>query len=209
MTWINKNIKDLDKIEDFDYLLEEFNKMLNPSAIEYKGDQLSLQKPKDWDEEKYGKEEWCSVGKPSNFPDKYKSDEELFNETISIIKGTYIEELINKYKLFKTRCAILQPKKCYTWHFDNWPRIHFIVQSNPKCYFIFGEQKKEYLEQGKTYFTDTTDPSGHTAINASWFPRIHIFGNVKEFEGRRWEITEERKIYNEKEKNKDLQLLHA
>ena len=49
MTWINKNIKDLDKIEDFDYLLEEFNKMLNPSAIEYKGDQLSLQKPKDWD----------------------------------------------------------------------------------------------------------------------------------------------------------------
>ena len=27
---------------------------------------------------------------------------------------------------------------------------------------------------------------------------------MKEFEGRRWEITEERKIYNEKEKNKDL-----
>ena len=142
MTWINKNIKDLDKIEDFDYLLEEFNKMLNPSAIEYKGEQLSLQKPKDWDEEKYGKEEWCSVGKPSNFPDKYKSDEELFNETISIIKGTYIEELINKYKLFKTRCAILQPKKCYTWHFDNWTKDSFYYTIKSKMLLYFWRTKK-------------------------------------------------------------------
>lgn len=209
MTWINKQIKFLDNIEDFNILVDEFEDILSPSKIEYKGGQLSLQKAIDWDSNEYGREEWSSIGKPSDLPDKYKSNEELFNESIDIIKGTYIEELINKYGLFKTRCAILQPKNCYTWHFDNWPRIHFVVQSNPKCFFIFGNNKKEYLEQGKIYFTDTTDPSGHTAINASWFPRIHIFGNVREFEGKEWIMTEERKIFNDREKAKDMQLLHT
>ena len=209
MRWINTNLCYLNNIEDFSFLQNEFNELLSVENIEYKSNQLALQKSNDWDSEKYGREEWCSVGKPSDLPDKYKSNEELFDETIDILKGTYIEELLLEYNIFKGRCAILPPKSCYTWHFDNWPRIHFVIESNPKCFFLFGDHKKEYLEQGKIYFTDTTDSAGHTAINASWYPRIHIFGNIKEFNGRKWEMTEERKEFNEQEKAKDMRLLHT
>lgn len=209
MKWINTNLCYLDNIDNFEFLKAEFDELLSEENLAYKDNQLALQKAHDWDEEKYGREEWCSVGKPSFLPDKYKSDEELFDETITILKGTYIEQLMIDYNLFKTRCAILPPKSCYTWHFDNWPRIHFVIESNPKCFFLFGDYKKEHLEQGKIYFTDTTDPKGHTAINASWYPRIHIFGNVRSFLGRTWEMTEERKIFNEKEKAKDMQFLYT
>ena len=209
MKWINTNLCYLGDIDNFKLLKDEFDKILSVKKIEYKNDQLALQKSKDWDEEKFGREEWCSVGKPSDLPDKYKSNEELFNETIDILKGTYIEQLIIKYNIFKTRCAILSPKSCYTWHFDNWPRIHFVIDSNPKCFFLFGNHKKEYLKEGKIYFTDTTDSKGHTAINASWYPRIHIFGNIKSFQDKTWEMTEERKLFNEKEKAKDMRLLYT
>ena len=209
MKWINKNIACLGDIKDFDLLKEEFFEILHKDVIEYKSNQLSLQKPDDWDSQKYGREEWCSVGKPTDFPDNYKSDEELFNTPIDIIRGTYVEELILKYDMFKTRCAVLDQKNCYTWHFDNWPRIHFVIESNPKCFFIFGEQGKQHLRESKIYFTDTTDPAGHTAINASWFPRVHIFGNVRAFDGRVWSMTEERKQFNEREKIKDMRLLHS
>ena len=209
MKWINSNICYLGEIHNFNLLQNEFNQLLSIENIEYKDDQLSLQKAKDWDTKKFGREEWCSIGKPSNLPDKYKSDEEAFVETIDILKGSYIEQLMIEYRIFKTRCAILSPRSCYTWHFDNWPRIHFVVDSNTKCFFLSGDYKKENLEQGKIYFTDTTDPKGHTAINASWYPRIHIFGNIKSFQGRTWKITEERKLFNEKEKAKDMQLLYS
>ena len=207
--WIDKNIAFLKTIENFKLLKDEFLKLLSKDVIEYKGNQLSLQKPDDWNCDMFGKEEWCSVGKPSNFPAKYKSDEELFNTPLDIIKGTYIEKLIIDYNLFKTRVAILDRKTCYTWHFDNWPRIHFVIESNPKCFFIFGEQSKQHLVEGNVYFTDTTDPLGHTAVNASQFPRIHIFGNIKKFDGRVWSMTEERKEFNDREKAKDMRLLHT
>ena len=75
-------------------------------------------------------------------------------------------------------------------------------------FFIFGEQSKQHLVEGNVYFTDTTDPLGHTAVNASQFPRIHIFGNIKKFDGRVWSMTEE-KEFNDREKAKDMRLLHT
>ena len=93
MKWINTNLCYLNDIEDFSFLQDEFNELLSVENIEYKANQLALQKSRDWDSKKYGREEWCSVGKPSDLPDKYKSNEELFDETIDILKGTYIEQL--------------------------------------------------------------------------------------------------------------------
>lgn len=206
---MNPNIKDLGTITDFNLLKDEFDYILSPQNIDYKENQLALQKPTDWDEVEYGREEWCSVGKPSFLPGKYQHNEELFTTTIDILKGSYIEELMSEYSLFKTRCAIVPPKSCYTWHYDNWPRIHFVIQTNPKCFFLFGDHKKEHLEVGKIYFTDTTDPTGHTAINASWHYRIHIFGNIKKFGDRTWKMTEQQKEFNIRERERDFNNIHV
>ena len=67
MKWINSNICYLGEIHNFNLLQNEFNQLLSIENIEYKDDQLSLQKAKDWDTKKFGREEWCSIGKPSNF----------------------------------------------------------------------------------------------------------------------------------------------
>ena len=84
--WIDKNIAFLKTIENFKLLKDEFLKLLSKDVIEYKGNQLSLQKPDDWNCDMFGKEEWCSVGKPSNFPAKYKSDEELLTPLLTSLK---------------------------------------------------------------------------------------------------------------------------
>lgn len=204
MTWINKNVKDLGPIPNFERVKKEFHDTISQERVKYKFDQqLGLQYPDGWDVDAHGPLEWSGTGKPSEMPGQFQHNEELFKNILPHIKGTYIEELIAEHNLFKSRSAVLKPKSCYTWHYDNWPRIHFVIESNPKCFFLFGDQGKVSLEEGRIYFTDTTDPAGHTAINASWYKRIHIFGNIKEFEGRTWEMTEERKEANVKARDID------
>jgi hypothetical protein len=91
-------------------------------------------------------------------------------------KDTIFEELINQYKLIRTRLMIVGPYACYSMHTDTTPRIHIPLITNPDCYFVFKKGIVQHLPVGLVYWADTTQ--SHTFINCSDRPRLHLVGIV-------------------------------
>ena len=87
----------------------------------------------------------------------------------------YINELIKKHKMFRTRVMLQPSASCYTYHKDFTPRKHIPVITNNDCLFIL-EDIVYRMKEGLIYFVDTTKQ--HTAVNGSKKTRIHIVGNV-------------------------------
>jgi len=91
-------------------------------------------------------------------------------------KDTIFEELINQYRLIRTRLMIIGPYSCYSMHKDSTPRIHIPIITNPDCYFVFKQGIIQHLPVGSVYWTDTTQL--HTFMNCSDKPRLHLVGVV-------------------------------
>ena len=93
----------------------------------------------------------------------------------------YINSIIEKYGMYRTRIMKLLGGCCYTVHVDNDPRIHIPLTSDEKNYFICNDQLIKMPADGSVYLVDTRYP--HTAVNASnsRFIRTHIIGNVNDF----------------------------
>jgi hypothetical protein len=157
------------KLESIDIIpiLTEYTR-LEPNIVwtdyGFKGKQSGLQ-------HKENEDVWASaVGRSSG------------NEFASSIlnpffKDTVFEEIINKYKLFKTRLMWLNPYACYSMHQDESPRIHIPLVTNKHCYFIFKKFFPTYLEINNVYWTDTTHY--HSFMNCSDLPRLHLVGAVQ------------------------------
>jgi hypothetical protein len=157
------------KLESIDIvpILEEYNQLESKivwTDYGFKGKQAGLQ-------HKVDEDEWASaVGRSSG------------NEFESFIlnpffKDTIFEDIILKYKLFKTRLMWLSPYACYSMHRDESPRIHIPLITNSHCYFIFKKFFPTHLELNNVYWTDTTHP--HSFMNCSELPRLHLVGAVK------------------------------
>jgi hypothetical protein len=97
--------------------------------------------------------------------------------TVSLFDLPYINSLLERYKMYRSRVLILDPKKCYSYHQDPSFRIHIPVVTNPNSWLLIDEEVYK-LNVGKAYLTNTK--LKHTAINADNEKRIHIVGCTKD-----------------------------
>ena len=137
------------------------------------------------------------------------NDNEMLKETeyvypINQVKGTYIEELINKYDFVcRWRISILPPRTTLSIHVDGSPlmntlqgggavmdwRLHFPIQTNNRCFLVnwpsnFGTPKDTGEEvttnmanfkSGNAYLLNTS--MMHCATNYSTSERIHLIAS--------------------------------
>lgn len=93
-------------------------------------------------------------------------------------KNTVFEEIINDFKLHRTRLMLVEPWSCYSMHRDTSPRVHIPLITNPECYFVFKDSGLvQHLPVGNVYWVDTT--KHHTFINCSAEQRLHLMGSVE------------------------------
>jgi len=134
-----------------------------------------------------GNDDWfCSVGKIHNL----KSPERYFSTVNESFKGTYIEDLIQRYpEYYRWRIMRLEPRHTYTIHQDSVAdktnlRLHIPVVTNPGAYLCFFKEmpstgkdltiRYEHLDVGNSYVVNTTGL--HTAVNYGTQARYHIVG---------------------------------
>lgn len=134
------------------------------SEFGHKGKQAGLQYCLD-------EEIWSSaVGQGSG-------DQTRFNNLNPVFLGTVFEELINEFKMFRTRFMWVGPYSCYSMHKDLTPRIHIPMITNPECYFVFKKGIISHLHPGAVYRTNTLEK--HTFMNCSDRPRLHLVGCIE------------------------------
>jgi hypothetical protein len=131
----------------------------------HKGRQAGLQ-------HRTGEDPWTSaVGK--------NKGKELDHTNLNpFFKNTAFEDIINEYKLIRTRLMWVGPYACYSMHKDTTPRIHIPLITNPECYFVFKDGSITHLSPGNTYWVDTT--RFHTFMNCSNKHRLHLIGVVEQ-----------------------------
>jgi len=105
-----------------------------------------------------------------------------FNVCHQILSGTIFEELINEYKLYRSRFMWVKAKSCYSLHKDFSYRIHVPIVTNPSAMFVFAEPgvvhipSLEHLPVGKVYQVDTTQR--HSFANFGDTDRLHFIGCI-------------------------------
>lgn len=144
---------------DVDKIIEEL-----ATLPEYKG-QISLQGTVT------STDPFAGVGRV----EKMEFPEEDF--TIPLFNIPFINSLIEKFKMYRTRVMTLDPRRCYSYHQDSSYRIHIPVVSNPKTWLMIDEQLYK-LRVGEAYIVNTK--MIHTAINCYSEPRTHIVGCISE-----------------------------
>ena len=89
----------------------------------------------------------------------------------------YVNSIIKKLKMFRTRVMRMSSKTCYSYHKDPSQRIHIPLITNENCFFVIDDKVSRYPADGNYYLIDTTKK--HTFVNASFEKRIHIIGGVE------------------------------
>jgi hypothetical protein len=107
---------------------------------------------------------------------KSRGHELLYTSINPFFTGTVFEELINKYKLKRTRLLWLKPMACYSMHQDSTPRIHIPLITNPECYFVFKQGLIQHMPAGSVYSVNTT--LFHSFMNCSDHERLHLVGAI-------------------------------
>jgi hypothetical protein len=105
------------------------------------------------------------------------NSEQQYTNLNPILQGTIFEDIINEYKLVRTRFMWLNSRSCYSMHRDMTPRIHIPLITNPACYFVLKPESGgiiEHLPAGKVYWIDTR--THHTFMNCSTESRLHLIG---------------------------------
>jgi len=115
----------------------------------------------------------AEAAKGTNFV--LRTDEFDFN-TLIHPKFKYINSIINKYDMFRTRKMWMHEKFVYAWHVDNSPRIHIPLYTNENCMWIIEECVYRIPADGGVYLVDTTVPHTFLNANADPFLRTHIVG---------------------------------
>lgn len=105
--------------------------------------------------------------------------EDAYTQLCDNIVGTYWEEVINTVTALspnpigRIRLMLLNPKTCYSWHQDTDDiRYHVPIVTNSKCFIATEQGLWRMNKEGQLYTLVSTVP--HTALNASFYPRIHL-----------------------------------
>jgi len=105
------------------------------------------------------------------------ASEKDFSQIHKKFSNTLFENLIDDFKLYRSRIMIMEGKTCYSFHADSTWRLHVPIVTNKDCIFYFPEYKEQYhLELGKVYLINTTEK--HTFLNGSTNSRIHLVGCI-------------------------------
>lgn len=157
---------------DIDLVLKQYS-MIEPSIIWVdmppKGKQAGLQYDTD------DRENLWSAG--TGTLSGLENPELKFKNLNPLLRGTIFEEIIQEYKLVRTRFMWVNGMSCYSIHRDLTPRIHVPIITNPECYFVMKQENQatiDHLPAGKVYWTDTR--KYHTFMNCSLEPRLHLIG---------------------------------
>ena len=144
-------------------ILESYSKLESEMQwYEYgKGRQTCLQY-------KLGEDPWLSAAGTN------RGQELKYTELNPFFKDTIFEELINQYKLKRTRLMWVEPMSCYSMHRDSTPRLHIPLVTNPQCYFVFKQGIVQHMPAGFVYRANTMEP--HTFMNCSEKRRLHFIG---------------------------------
>jgi hypothetical protein len=180
-------------LEDIDItdILSEYHKLdpnINWTQMGHKGKQTGLQYklesdpwtgawsgfPKDENGKNYTKETW------QNAVGRNKGMELTYNQLNPFFKDSVFEEIIKKYRMYRTRLMWVNGMSCYSIHRDSTPRIHIPLITNPECYFVFKDDNSSsmtYMKVGHVYWVDTRKK--HTFMNCSEIARLHLVGVVE------------------------------
>ena len=161
-------VKTLDEVLDFENLVTEVEfllKNLQPGNNQISC-QMSEKNSDNWQE---------STGSLSNLKNPL---EKSYRHVPKTLEGTQIEKVITKYKGFRSRLMIMEPRKTYSVHRDIFKRVHIPIITNEQCWMIWPyDNECHQLELGKSYLTDTT--KAHTFINGhNSLTRVHLVMSV-------------------------------
>lgn len=134
-----------------------------------------------------GENNWInSTGKRNllKYPERY------FNKVNEYLKGSYIENCINRYPdFYRWRLMKLIPRATYSIHHDGLPfreniRLHIPIITNPQAFLTFYDLAPQHdttvtvhhanLKVGHSYEVNTTGL--HTAVNYGMHDRYHMVG---------------------------------
>lgn len=108
-----------------------------------------------------------------------KLEEKDFTEFCKPFQGTLFEDvykaLDSKYFLGRVRIMKSKPKTCLTWHYDDNPRVHFVMKTQPGCFMVFQNEVK-HLPEHTWWWTNTF--LFHTAFNGSKEDRYHLVATI-------------------------------
>ena len=88
----------------------------------------------------------------------------------------YINSIMKKLNMKRTRVMRMPPMKCTTYHIDATKRIHIPLITNDDCFFVIEDEIYRLPVNENYYIVDTT--KRHTFVNASDKERIHIVGVI-------------------------------
>jgi len=161
-------IKILDTV-DSNLLYEEYSKIehhIDWFITGQQGRQTCIQTRPD---QPLGLDGCGSVDPKSNITD--------YNYLNPLIENTVWAELIEQYKMYRTRFLWINEKSCYSLHKDSSPRIHIPIFTNPQALFYFSKSGFQYLAPDKVHWVDTR--SMHSFVNFSDEKRLHLVGCVE------------------------------
>ena len=101
-------------------------------------------------------------------------DETENDFNIPLFDLPYINSIMKKHNLVRTRVMKMKPKTCYYWHHDKTKRLHIPIVTHEHCFLLLENDRLHLPADGTAYEIDTT--FNHTALNCSKIDRIHIVG---------------------------------
>jgi hypothetical protein len=156
-------VKLLEPVENFITLKDEILEIVKSKLGS--DNQISLQTSPDTVDDWY-----CSVGSVLRLKN---TNERNYNIIQSELRGTNIEQMINKYGGYRTRIMVSKPRSCYSVHVDESYRIHIPIVTSKQSWMTWPHISHCYnLEEGNVYWTDTR--RYHTVFNGSLEDRIHL-----------------------------------
>ena len=75
------------------------------------------------------------IGSALDFEEQHKEDE--FN--VCLFNTKYINSILDKHNVVRTRVMRQQRKTCYSYHIDYTKRIHIPVYTNEDCFLILDD----------------------------------------------------------------------
>lgn len=146
---------DIQKILNELKLLPEYDKQIMLQGVNSKADHS------------YG------TGRLDDIDNSVKEWEQDFKEFL-FPELEYVNFILKKLNMTRTRVMKMAPKTCYSYHQDPSKRIHIPLITNEKCFFVVADEVIRLPADGNYYVIDTTKL--HTFVNASFEDRIHIVG---------------------------------
>lgn len=105
----------------------------------------------------------------------YKFQETDFTEFNSEFRDTSLYEMYQTIpSIGRFRIMVMQGPCAYTIHKDLSKRYHYVIETNPKCLFLFPDEEKmiHIPADGNLYLLNTL--RSHTFLNGSRKRRIHL-----------------------------------